>query len=40
MDGRGLHLLTLNFSLAQFRDWVELEVLGLCDSFLGFEVKY
>ena len=40
MDGRGLHLLTLNYRLAQFRDWVELEVLGLCDSFLGFEVKY
>jgi hypothetical protein len=38
MDGRGLHLLI--YSLAQFRDWVELEVLGLCDSFLGFEVKY
>lgn len=40
MDGRGLHFLTLNYSRAQFRDRVELEVLGLCDSFLGFEVKY
>lgn len=35
MDGRGLHLLTLSYSLAQFRDQVELEVLGLCDSFFG-----
>lgn len=35
MDGGGLHLLTLSYSLAQFRDQVELEVLGLCVSFFG-----